>query len=338
MSVSERFNKSTLTSMKLGELQNLAQTYDIEIKTVSQKTNNQINKKKAILIDEIMEFKKKDDDVPDTIFVERNIEEINDGDDKFNKFKEAVESYEKETGSDFIEEILLVKEMNEKMNTLMSDLLIDEFQDFQPNVYSHEFDDTSLSSISKKKPTEQYDYFSKIYECLKFGDIVIMSNSDCEVKKIYHVADGELAEDISLCDADWMSLGIPKEISKKFKNMDELLCIYLNHVIKAHEFSDDYFCVQLDSNHPFLKSKFGDIEDKHIKMMKDWDIRYLSNGESFKEDDEQDDECRSQEDSGMKNDFEIITPKTHEKYHCSEYYEKSIKKLIESYGIQILKK
>ena len=306
MSLYERFNKSTLTSMKLDELQNLAQTYNIEIKTVSQKTNKQINKKKAILMDEIMEFKKKED----------------------------IESYEKDTGSDFIEEMLLVKELNEKINTLMSDLSIDEFKDFQPNVYSHEFDDTSLSSISKKKPTEQYDYFSKICECLHFGDIIIISNSDCEVKKIYHVADGELVEDISLCDAEWMSLGIPKEISKKFKNMDELLCIYQNQVIKAHDFSDDYFCVQLDSNHPFLKNKFGDIEDKHIKMMKDWDIRYLSNGESFKEDDEQDDECISQEEYDKKYDFEIITPKTHEKYHCSEYYEKSIQKLIESYEIK----
>ena len=91
MSLSERFNKSTLTSMKLDELQNLAQTYNIEIKTVSQKTNKQINKKKAILMDEIMEFKKKED----------------------------IESYEKDTGSDFIEEMLLVKELNEKINTLM---------------------------------------------------------------------------------------------------------------------------------------------------------------------------------------------------------------------------
>ena len=319
MSVSEEFNKSTLTSMKLVELQRLAQTYKIEIKTVSQRTNNKINKKKATLIDEIMEVKKKDDN-------------------RYNEIKECVDSYEKENGSDFIKDIIHVKKMNEEINSIINDLKIDEFKDFQPNVYTHELDDSTLSTISSKTTIQQYKFFIKLNKKLKFGDIIILSNNDCEVKKIYHVCDEELAEDISLCDADWMSLGIPKEISKKFENMDELLRIYKNYVIEAFEFSDDYFCVQLESNHPFLKKKFNDIEEKHIEIMKDWDTRYLFEGDSFQKNDNQYDECdesNSVEGNDMKNDFEIITPKTHEKYHCSEYYQRSIKKLIQSYNIDI---
>ena len=321
-------SREDLSKLTIVKLKDLAKEHNI---------NKCSNKKKDVLVDYLYQE------------LQSKKERIQNTDDEYDKFKECVNDYEKESGRNFIEDLLQIKKINEETHTYIesikkdkmlmdeeiskeiNNLRIDEFKDFQPDVHTHELDDTKISTFIKKNPTEQYKFFIKSNKHLKFGDIIILSNNDCEVKKIYHVCDDELAEDISLCDADWMSLGIPKEISKKFENMDELLRIYKNHVIEAFEFSDDYFCVQLESNHPFLKKKFDDIEEKHIEIMKDWDIRYLFEGEPLQEVYQKKDDYDSIEKIILNADFEIITPKCHEEYHCSEYYGKSIKKIIQFY-------
>lgn len=317
------FSKEELSKLTIIKLKSLAKEHNI---------NKCSNKKKDVLVDYLF------------VELQRKKERIENDDHKFHKLKKSVVEYQDETGVDFIEELFHIKKMNENIHGLiestkksaqeiskkMSNLKMDEFKDFHPDVYTHEFNDIDMLTFSTKKSTEQYNFFTKIIKELKFSDIIILSNND-EVKKIYHVAEKELVEDISLCDADWMSLGIPKEISKKFNNIDKLLRIYKNSVIEAHEFSDDYLCVQLESNHSFLKKKFDDIKEKHIEMMKEWDIRYLFDGEPFQEINNQDNVYENVENNGLKNDFEIITPKYNERYHCSEYYQRSIKKLINSY-------
>ena len=57
MSISERSMKNIYYSKKLHELQNIAKSFGIEPKIISDKTGKSINKKKAILIDEIVIFR-----------------------------------------------------------------------------------------------------------------------------------------------------------------------------------------------------------------------------------------------------------------------------------------